>query len=97
MGSLKPEIFKFQIDNGIDNRRQLSTSRQYSAVFCMNLLTFSYGFTCGWLSGALIIFESKDTPLVTGHLTIEQIGWIASAIAIGGFFANFFFGWVDDF
>ncbi|KAL7028651.1 hypothetical protein ACKWTF_005938 [Chironomus riparius] len=93
MGSLKPELFSLQV---VDNKRQLSTSRQYSAVFCMNLLTFSYGFTCGWLSGALIIFESPETPLDTGNLTIEEIGWIASSIAIGGFIANLFFGWLSE-
>ena len=94
MGSLKPEFFNLQLENGSDNRKQLSTSRQYSAVFCMNLLTFSYGFTCGWPSGALIIFDSDQSPLDTGKLTIEEIGWIASGIAVGGFLANLFFGWV---
>ncbi|XP_070495771.1 facilitated trehalose transporter Tret1-like [Chironomus tepperi] len=96
MGSLKPELFNLQVDNGIDNKRQFSTSRQYSAVLCMNLLTFSYGFTCGWLSGALIIFNSDETPLITKQLKTEEIGWIASAIAIGGFVANLFFGWLSE-
>lgn len=98
MEPLKPELLNLHDQNAEtceSSKEMNSTSRQYSAVFCMNLLAFSYGCTCGWPSAALIQLTDPDnTPLVTGPLTVAEVGWIASSFAIGAFVANLFFGWV---
>lgn len=96
MESVKPELFNLhdENENKIGSKKLTNTSRQYYAVLCMNLLSFAYGATCGWPSAAILQLKSPETPLDSGPLSEGDDGWIASGIGIGGFFANFFFGWV---
>lgn len=48
-----------------------------------NLVILNNGIVIGWLSPALLILESTETPLKSGPLTPEEVSWLASAINIG--------------
>lgn len=72
-----------------------STKRQYYAVISLSLLSFAYGCGCGWPSAAVIQLTDEDnSPLESGSIESDDVGWIASGIGIGGFIGNLFFGWV---
>lgn len=49
----------------------------------VNLVMFSHGATNGWMSPAVPILSSNDTPLESGPLTNEDISWIGSINAFG--------------
>lgn len=75
-----------------------SAFHQYYATLCMCLLCFAYGAGCGWTSAAVIqLSDDENIILDTGPIDINDIGWIASGIGIGGFIGNLFFGWVKKF
>ncbi|XP_055640539.1 facilitated trehalose transporter Tret1-2 homolog [Toxorhynchites rutilus septentrionalis] len=78
--------------------KQLSGSarNQYLATFCVNLLSISYGFTCGWTSPSFPILESWDTPLLSGPISSEEGSWIGASLCIGGFIGNLVSGWMAD-
>lgn len=79
-----------------DEEVETSTKRQYYATICMTLLAFGYGCGCGWTSAAVVqLSDFYETPLETGPIDIDDAGWIASGIGIGGFIGNLFFGWVS--
>lgn len=48
------------------------------------------GFGCatGWLSTALPLLESDATPLETGKLTVAEMSWIGSVVALGAIVGN---------
>jgi hypothetical protein len=48
-----------------------STKRQYVVTFVCNLLSVSYGASCGWTSPSLPILESDRTSLPSGPITSE--------------------------
>lgn len=52
--------------------------------YSVNLLMFAHGTTNGWMSPALSILSSKDTPLESGPLTNEVMSWIGSVNTVGG-------------
>lgn len=54
--------------------------------FVVNIVSLCQGSNAGWISPALLILGSKDTPLGSGPLSVEEISWLASAFAIGAFF-----------
>lgn len=47
-------------------------------------VTFTHGIIGGWLSPALLVLNSEDTPLESGPMTAEEISWLASSLCIGG-------------
>lgn len=73
-------------------RKKTSVKRQFLAVVAMDLLSFSYGATCGWSSAAIPFLKSDQTPLQTGPITTSEASWIASGICIGGFVGNLLIG-----
>lgn len=54
------------------------------------------GFGCatGWLSMALPLLQSEETPLTTGQLTTEEMSWIGSVIALGAIVGNCICGYI---
>jgi SP family facilitated glucose transporter-like MFS transporter 8 len=92
MSSLQPELLHLTNDG---KYLETSTKRQFYAALIMSLLAFAYGSCCGWPSAAVLLLTSEDdTPLETGPINTNDVGWIASAVGIGGFIGNLFFGWV---
>lgn len=59
----------------------------------MNVLVFGFGFGIGWLSPALPLFLSSDTPLSSGPFTTEQLSWAGSALSVGGVVATPLWGY----
>lgn len=55
-----------------------------------------YGVGMGWLTTALPLLQSDDTPLETGPITTEQLSWAGSIISIGGLLGNFSFGYLTS-
>ncbi|KAG5682757.1 hypothetical protein PVAND_012090 [Polypedilum vanderplanki] len=94
---MEREQLKLQTEDVYEKKENnKNTKRQFCGAIFMSLLAFSYGCTCGWTSSAIVILQSNDTPLITGPINSEQAGWIGSSIGIGGFVANFFFGWLSE-
>lgn len=93
MSSFQPELLHLTSDE--DKFLETSTKRQYYAAVTMNLLAFGYGCCCGWPSAAVLLLTEYDTPLETGPISSDDVGWIASGIGIGGFIGNFLFAWVN--
>lgn len=60
----------------------------------MNLLTLSYGITCGWPSPNILILTSDETPLPSGKITIDEASWIASLTCLGSIVGNIVFGYL---
>lgn len=58
---------------------------------------FSHGCTVGWVSPALLLLMSDDSPLKTGPITIEQVSWIGSIGCIGALFGTFSIGIFTSF
>lgn len=46
----------------------------------------------GWLSPAIPILKSKETPLQSGPLTLEQTMWLGGVYHIGAILGNCVFG-----
>lgn len=49
----------------------------------------SHGCLIGWLSPALLVLMSSDSPLNGGALTTEQVSWIGAIINAGSLVGNF--------
>ncbi|KAL9706868.1 hypothetical protein quinque_010386 [Culex quinquefasciatus] len=73
-----------------------SARNQYMATFCVNLLSLSYGFVCGWTSPSIPVLQSTETPLPSGPITTDQGSWIGAAMCVGGFLGNAVSGWMAD-
>lgn len=56
----------------------------------------SHGCIVGWLSPALPILFSDNTPLITGPMTNEQLSWISSMSSIGAIVGTFIFGFMSS-
>ena len=93
----KFETFHLASDGAenLETCKKSSVRHQYFAVLVMDLLSFSYGSSCGWPSASIPILKSDETPFESGPITTNDASWIASGICIGGFFGNLFFGWVN--
>lgn len=52
------------------------------------------GFGCGlgWLSMALPLLRSDNSPLETGKISVSDMSWIGSVLSLGAIFGNCFFG-----
>lgn len=62
----------------------------------MNLLTFTYGIACGWITPILPKLETVDSPLPGDPLTLDETSWIASIVCVGGITGNILFGFAMD-
>lgn len=49
----------------------------------------------GWLSMALPLLQSNQSPLESGPLTTVELSWIGSIVMIGALFGNFFCGYIE--
>lgn len=58
----------------------------------VNIISLCHGFAVGWLSAAVPILKSEDTPLQSGPLTVEQTMWLGGVYPLGGFVGNCIFG-----
>lgn len=58
----------------------------------MNLLTVTYGISCGWPAPMMSVLESDETPLPSGPLTLDETSSIASYVCFGGLIGNLLFG-----
>lgn len=54
------------------------------------------GFGCGmgWLSMALPLLQSDNSPLESGKISVNDMSWIGSVISLGALFGNCFFGFI---
>lgn len=59
-----------------------------------NLIVIGYGCGIGWLSMALPLLQSDDSPLESGKISISDKSWMGSALSLAGVLGNFFFGFV---
>lgn len=48
----------------------------------------------GWVSPALVVLTSEDTPLASGPLNNVQISWIGSVDALSSVLTTFCFGFI---
>lgn len=51
----------------------------------------------GWISPAIPILISSDTPLLSGPLTNDQVSWIGSINSIGALCGALSFGYFTSF
>lgn len=65
---------------------------EYFSSKIANWIVLSYGCIVGWLSPALPILLSTDSPLVTGPITSEELSWISSMSSGGALVGTFIFG-----
>uniref|UniRef100_A0A336M068 CSON013480 protein n=1 Tax=Culicoides sonorensis TaxID=179676 RepID=A0A336M068_CULSO len=61
-----------------------------------NLMTLLYGISIGWASSNLLLFQTNETPLSFGPLTLLQTSWIGSILCLGGAIGQLFFSWLAD-
>lgn len=62
----------------------------------VNLLTLSYGISCGWPSPNNFLLLSENSPLASGKISIDEASSIASLLSVGAGFGNFFFTYVTS-
>lgn len=55
-----------------------------------NLATISLGCGSGWLSPALTILQSDDSPFESGRITVAETSWLGSITYIGSIFGVMF-------
>lgn len=58
--------------------------------------TISYGVTVGWMGIAFTLYDSDDCPLASGRVQLDQLGWIASMLGIGGLVGTILAGWMAE-
>lgn len=54
----------------------------------------SFGCTIGWLSPALPLLQSIETPLISGPMTTEQVSWTGSTLPLGALAGNIIYGYL---
>lgn len=59
-----------------------------------NFIMMGYGVGMGWLTTALPLLQSDETPLDTGPITTEQMSWAGSILSIGALLSNLTFGYL---
>ena len=62
-----------------------------------NIVILSHGTSVGWVSPALPVLLSNNTPLTTGPITNEQLSWIGSMSNFGSVLGTFIFGTLTAF
>lgn len=63
----------------------------------MNLGTIGYALSVGWMGIQFVKYKTDACPLPSGKLSIEELGWTASILGIGGFAGTIASGWMADF
>lgn len=69
---------------------------QLLATMCANLISISHGAACGWLSPALLVLQSSNTPLDSGPLSVYESSWLGSVLCLGGLCGNLTFGFIAN-
>lgn len=54
-----------------------------------NLLTFFFGSQIGWATINFLEFQSVNSTLPTGQLTLDESSLVISLVNVGGFIGNF--------
>lgn len=54
----------------------------------------AFGSGIGWLSMALPLLQSDQTPLDSGPLTVDDVSWIGAIISCGALIANIATGYL---
>lgn len=62
----------------------------------VSLFVCTYGISIGWLTPVMDTLQTKDSPLPSEPLTIDEVSWIAGNDSIGGLIGNLFFGYLMD-
>lgn len=57
-----------------------------------NLVLVGHGSISGWLSPAISLLQSEDSPLTTGLLTNDEISWLGSISSLGSIVGTIIFG-----
>lgn len=79
----------------IENKEAtICAKTQYFASISANLIMVGYGCAIGWLSMALPLLNSDDSPLDTGKLSVSDVSWIGSSVSLGALTGNFFCGYI---
>lgn len=65
-------------------------------AFKVNLCTLGYSISVGWTASSFLIYDSDDSPLPTGRLSMDELAWIGSILGIGGLFGTVIVGWICD-
>lgn len=76
---------------GVNLFRCLCFSCQSERFLTVNIISLCHGFAVGWLSAAVPILKSDETPLQS-TLTVEQTMWLGGVYPLGGFVGNCLFG-----
>lgn len=53
-----------------------------------------FGCTVGWLSLAIPLPRSMESPLKTDPISLDELSWIGSVISFGAFVGNILFGYL---
>ncbi|XP_031630517.1 facilitated trehalose transporter Tret1-like [Contarinia nasturtii] len=69
---------------------------QYLCCICVNLCTVGYGISVGWMASAVVVYDSDASPLPTGRVKMDEIGWIVSILGIGGLIGTVAVGWLSE-
>lgn len=69
---------------------------QFLATVTVNILQIGFGAVLGWPSASLLVLESKDSPLPTGPLNVEQKSTVSAITYLGGALGCVFFGWASN-
>ncbi|XP_058795044.1 facilitated trehalose transporter Tret1-like isoform X2 [Phymastichus coffea] len=58
--------------------------RQFLAAIIVNLMTISFGISCGWPSSIIPQLRSNSSPIGKVPMSEQQISWIGGLLPIGG-------------
>lgn len=64
--------------------------------FVANLSTFAFSTSIGWIGIALVKYETAESPLPTGRVHPDELGWITSSLGIGGLIGTAASGWMAN-
>lgn len=76
--------------------RRGNLKAQYYSAISGNVILMGYGVGMGWLTTAIPLLQSNETPLETGPLTTEQLSWAGSIISIGAILGCLSFGYLTN-
>lgn len=99
-------IWLYSLVNTIEKNSLFNLIRcihsKWIPIFCVhihcaaNLSTFAFSTSIGWIGIALMKYESDESPLPTGRVHAEELGWIASLLGIGGLIGTVTSGWMAN-
>lgn len=62
-----------------------------------NLVLLAHGTVAGWLSPALSVLLTEETPLTTGPLSNHEVSWLGGISSLGSIFGTFIFGFLASY